>query len=1013
MGSYAGTSEIVEVDKELKPVQQSTWASRLHSGSGLGDKDRKPPALKLGYKDSLEGDINRLFESINLKGPKGLSVSYQGGASSSSLRKNALKKPITVGMPQSPRIGGSEPLSLKQALRDLCISKASEMAVMKRKSMSISSPRVSEAGRIKDLFKSVVVESTSGSSRPRGESKQGVVEISLVPEESKSASSQATKVKPLSQSTRSSPRFAHATTQISTEASTSIQTDVSPLRKAGTNAPKAEIHLKEKHTSASSTSRSYADNNMVEPDNTVPASTKLPKRSSTPKLGRKVRLHAVASSSSMNGSKVSKMTRNAPRVTKTVVRNKSLVKKKIKPGSSSSTSAVNISNGVKSSLDSTTSQLVCQKCHCSLNSSSNELNQDSKKSLAAWISDEVNSCNVNFDVGRPTLAENNSNKNRAPIPRANKSPKSRHKGDFSQSPSSLGDSSSTSISDDSNLSRSSCGNRPHMSKDIRWDAIRHIKMQDGILGLRHFNLLKKLGCGDIGTVYLAELIGTNCLFALKIMDNEYLARRKKITRAQTEREILRMLDHPFLPTLFTQFTSDNLSCLVMEYCPGGDLHVLRQRQPGRCFSEPAARFYVAEVLLALEYLHMLGVIYRDLKPENILVREDGHIMLTDFDLSLRCSVSPTLLKASSVLDPARISGPCGGSGCTEPFCIEHSCQIRCFSPKLLPAAPKTKTTGLNLASRVRSLPQLVAEPTDARSNSFVGTHEYLAPEIIKGEGHGAAVDWWTYGVFLYELLYGKTPFKGAENDETLANVLLQNLKFPDSPLVSFQARELIRGLLVKEPENRLGSEKGAAEIKQHPFFEGLNWALIRCAVPPELPELYESGVLARMSLETKSNYLEYCHIRHRSFLQQVTQVVPYHNFCQIACVLAGPGIQRNFILEAASKMPMHRQVLPDVCDAKEADFNTPDDADRCSLRPMKIARCKSTRCNAGSVSAETHRKPVHGETVVQVWNSRNVVRTVVEAEWFRVRTTSVVFIGYGIVFILNTGISIYWSKLCS
>lgn len=269
------------------------------------------------------------------------------------------------------------------------------------------------------------------------------------------------------------------------------------------------------------------------------------------------------------------------------------------------------------------------------------------------------------------------------------------------------------------------------------------------------------------------------------------------------------------------------------------------------------RFYVAEVLLALEYLHMLGVVYRDLKPENILVREDGHIMLTDFDLSLRCTVSPTLLKSSSNLDPARISGPCTSSSCVQPFCIEPSCEVPCFSPRFFPAAAKTKRQAkADLAAQIRSLPQLVAEPTDARSNSFVGTHEYLAPEIIKGEGHGAAVDWWTFGIFLYELLYGRTPFKGAGNEETLANVVLQSLKFPDSPLVSFQARDLIRGLLVKEPENRLGTEKGAAEIKQHPFFEGLNWALIRCAVPPELPELYEFGVPSVMSPETESNYLE-------------------------------------------------------------------------------------------------------------------------------------------------------------
>ncbi|KAF8772752.1 hypothetical protein HU200_005416 [Digitaria exilis] len=271
------------------------------------------------------------------------------------------------------------------------------------------------------------------------------------------------------------------------------------------------------------------------------------------------------------------------------------------------------------------------------------------------------------------------------------------------------------------------------------------------LGIEELQASQATWLWDIGTVYLAELVGSDCMFALKVMDIEYLINRKKMLRAQTEREILQMLDHPFLPTLYSHFTTDNLSCLVMEFCPGGDLHVLRQKQPTRTFSEAAARFYVAEVLLALEYLHMLGVIYRDLKPENILVREDGHIMLSDFDLSLRCS---------------------------------------------------------------RSFEEMA-----------------MVARLIGG----------LFGIFLYELLYGKTPFKGPGNEETLSNVISQNLKFPDNPAVSFHARDLIRGLLVKEPEYRLGSLRGAAEIKRHPFFEGLNWALIRWTSPPETPKSFDTS----------------------------------------------------------------------------------------------------------------------------------------------------------------------------
>ncbi|KAL2251631.1 serine/threonine-protein kinase D6PKL1 [Sesamum indicum] len=401
-------------------------------------------------------------------------------------------------------------------------------------------------------------------------------------------------------------------------------------------------------------------------------------------------------------------------------------------------------------------------------------------------------------------------------------------------------SDSSGLSDDSNWSNiTGSANKPHKGNDPRWKAILAIRARDGILGMSHFKLLRRLGCGDIGSVYLSELSSTRCFFAMKVMDKASLASRNKLNRSQTEREILQLLDHPFLPTLYTHFETDRFSCLVMEYCPGGDLHTLRQRQPGKHFSEYAARFYAAEVLLALEYLHMLGVVYRDLKPENVLVRDDGHIMLSDFDLSLRCAVSPTLIRSSA------LSSDRGAAFCVQPACIEptSACiQPACFLPRIFPQKGKKKSGKSRAETGIpsRTLPELVAEPTAARSMSFVGTHEYLAPEIIKGEGHGSAVDWWTFGIFLHELLYGKTPFKGSGNRATLFNVVGQQLKFPDSPATSYASRDLIRGLLVKEPQNRLGVKRGATEIKQHAFFEGVNWALIRCSTPPEVPRPIEA-----------------------------------------------------------------------------------------------------------------------------------------------------------------------------
>ncbi|CBI28164.3 unnamed protein product, partial [Vitis vinifera] len=316
---------------------------------------------------------------------------------------------------------------------------------------------------------------------------------------------------------------------------------------------------------------------------------------------------------------------------------------------------------------------------------------------------------------------------------------------------SFGSRSSVSV-----CSSADTSHKPHKANQAAWEAMKRLRGEKGRVGLDHFRMLRRLGSGDIGNVYLCQIrnpvVGLpQSFYAMKVVDREALAIRNKLQRAEMEKEILGILDHPFLPTLYAEFDASHYSCLVMEFCPGGDLHAARQRQPGKRFSISSAKFYAAETLVALEYLHMMGVVYRDLKPENVLVREDGHIMLSDFDLSLKC------------------------------------------------------------------------DKGSVRTISFVGTHEYLAPEVISGQGHGSAVDWWTLGVFLYELLYGRTPFKGENNEKTLINILKQPLTFPRI------------GLLVKNPKKRIGSLKGSVEIKRHEFFKGVNWALIRSVKPPEVP----------------------------------------------------------------------------------------------------------------------------------------------------------------------------------
>ncbi|KAM0881472.1 hypothetical protein ACQ4PT_032946 [Festuca glaucescens] len=370
--------------------------------------------------------------------------------------------------------------------------------------------------------------------------------------------------------------------------------------------------------------------------------------------------------------------------------------------------------------------------------------------------------------------------------------------------------------------------RPHRSGDVAWAAIRALSSSTPAtpLGPADFKLVRRLGGGDIGTVYLCRLRTAPeeetpcCLYAMKVVDRRLVAKKRKLERAAAERRILRLLDHPFLPTLFADFdAAPCFSCVVTEFCPGGDLHSLRHRMPARRFPLASVRFYAAEVLLALEYLHMMGVVYRDLKPENVLIRADGHIMLTDFDLSLESTSSPSLELLPAADDDEE---------------NEQRSTSSCFPVRFRrrPRRPR----------RCAALSPLrfVAEPVSARSSSFVGTHEYVAPEVAAGGAHGAAVDWWAYGVFLYELLHGRTPFAGATNEDTLRNIVRSPLAFP-SPVSSgiptelAAARDLIARLLDKVPSARLGSLRGAADVKAHPFFKNLNFALLRSSRPPVVP----------------------------------------------------------------------------------------------------------------------------------------------------------------------------------
>ncbi|KAL9104408.1 MAG: hypothetical protein Q9187_008906, partial [Circinaria calcarea] len=320
-----------------------------------------------------------------------------------------------------------------------------------------------------------------------------------------------------------------------------------------------------------------------------------------------------------------------------------------------------------------------------------------------------------------------------------------------------------------------------------------IKVRNVEVGPGSFDKIKLIGKGDVGKVYLVREKKSSRLYAMKVLSKNEMIKRNKIKRALAEQEILATSNHPFIVTLYHSFQSEDHLYLCMEYCSGGEFFRALQTRPGKCIPEDDARFYAGEVTAALEYLHLMGFIYRDLKPENILLHQSGHIMLSDFDLSKQSDPGGA---------PTMIVGRNGATATSLPTIDTKSC-IANF-----------------------------------RTNSFVGTEEYIAPEVIKGNGHTSAVDWWTLGILIYEMLFGTTPFKGKNRNATFANILRDDVPFPEhsgAPQISNLCKSLIRKLLLKDEMRRLGSRAGASDVKTHPFFRATQWALLRHMKPPMIP----------------------------------------------------------------------------------------------------------------------------------------------------------------------------------
>ncbi|XP_074578914.1 LOW QUALITY PROTEIN: serine/threonine-protein kinase UCNL-like [Curcuma longa] len=360
------------------------------------------------------------------------------------------------------------------------------------------------------------------------------------------------------------------------------------------------------------------------------------------------------------------------------------------------------------------------------------------------------------------------------------------------------------------------------------------------LELDRLRAVRVIGRGATGTVFL---VTSRCagdpyphlppLFALKVVEKHSpSAKPDADRRARWELNLLSRLTispagdaaaHPFLPSLLGAAETPELLAWALPFCPGGDLHALLHSlsSDAAFFSPAAVRFYISELVDALAHLHALRVAYRDLKPENVLLQASGHVTLTDFDLSRHLPPS----SVSSVADPLP---PPPARRCSR----RHLTRI--FGDHL----KKARSARVSPVSRRRTSFSAAGESGDGRAFSFVGTEEYVSPEVVRGEGHGLAVDWWALGVLAYEMAYGRTPFKGRSRKETFRNVLSLSPEFPGNRRCDLA--DLIERLLAKDPARRLGSTGGADEVRAHPFFRGVRWDLLADITrPPFLPQPVE------------------------------------------------------------------------------------------------------------------------------------------------------------------------------
>eukprot|EP01124_Arcella_intermedia_P030715 TRINITY_DN6776_c0_g1_i2.p1 TRINITY_DN6776_c0_g1~~TRINITY_DN6776_c0_g1_i2.p1 ORF type:complete len:543 (-),score=153.58 TRINITY_DN6776_c0_g1_i2:114-1541(-) len=358
-----------------------------------------------------------------------------------------------------------------------------------------------------------------------------------------------------------------------------------------------------------------------------------------------------------------------------------------------------------------------------------------------------------------------------------------------------------------------------------------------------FKTIRIIGKGSFGEVHLVQMKGTGKLYAMKKLRKSTMIERNQVSHVKNERDALALLNdftqnNPWVTKLYYSFQDALYLYFIMEYVPGGDM--MTQLMKLQVLTEDETRFYIAELVLAVDSVHGVSFIHRDIKPDNILIDKCGHIKLTDFGLSIGLSSEDKVetLRArykdkdrySSLKDNEK--PPKREEDDTEAINVTYS-------------RPGGEPTGLSLRKTDERFSSWNAKRR-VLAFSEVGTPDYMAPDVLNRESsdnaYGEEADWWSVGVIMFEMLAGFPIFYSNEEDENEPSTFEKILEYPkyleealSEVSLSPMAEDLIRRFC-SDKKVRIG-RNGVEEIKSHPFFKGIDWDNIRKGDGPLIPQI--------------------------------------------------------------------------------------------------------------------------------------------------------------------------------